>query len=131
LDDLDYADDVALLSFLQHQTQENVIKLNELAQQVGLQINTAKTNIFDFTESNVEIILTDTVLEKVDHFIYLDSKFFLIGDSTADINYRIALASSKLNKLKNIWSSKILCTRTKLRLFIACVLLVLIYGCVC
>jgi hypothetical protein len=53
LDDFDYADDVALSSSLQHQAQEKVIKLNELAKQVGLQINAAKTKILDFTESNV------------------------------------------------------------------------------
>jgi hypothetical protein len=62
---------------------------------------------------------------------YLCSKFSQIGDSTTDINYCIALASSTLNKLKNIWSSKILSTRKKLRLFNSCVLLVLIYGCQC
>jgi hypothetical protein len=102
LDDFDYADDIALLSSLQHQAQEKVIKLNVLANQEGLQTNTAKTKFLDFTENNVEIILIGTVLEKLDHFIYLGSKFSKIGDSTADINYRIALASSTLNKLKNI-----------------------------
>jgi hypothetical protein len=72
---LDRTDYVDLLSSLQHQAQEKVIKLNELAKQVGLQINTAKTQILDFTESNVEIILNGTVLEKLDHFTYLGSKF--------------------------------------------------------
>jgi hypothetical protein len=48
----------------QHQAQEKVIKLNELAKQFGLQINTAKTKIMYSTEINVEIILNGAVLEK-------------------------------------------------------------------
>ena len=51
------------------------------------------------------------------------------GDSTTEIMTRIAMASSAFNKLVNIWRSKVLGLKTKLRLFNSCVLPVLIYGC--
>jgi hypothetical protein len=46
----------------------------------------------------IYIYLNGTVLEKVDHSTYLSSKLSNIGDSTADINYRISLSASTLKK---------------------------------
>jgi DNA-binding Lrp family transcriptional regulator len=64
LNDLDDANDIALLNSLQHQAPKKVIKLNELAKHVGLQTKTTKTKTKEFTESSLEIILNGAVLEK-------------------------------------------------------------------
>lgn len=41
------------------------------------------------------IIYYGTVLEKVNNFIYLDSKMSHVSDVTIDIQYRIALAEPR------------------------------------
>ncbi|XP_022803941.1 uncharacterized protein LOC111341250 [Stylophora pistillata] len=44
LDDLDFADDIVLLSSTKEQIQEKTIRLDEEARQVGLEINKQKTS---------------------------------------------------------------------------------------
>ena len=45
LEDLDYADDIALLSHSFHDIQEKTDSLNRFARQVGLQVNPIKTEV--------------------------------------------------------------------------------------
>jgi hypothetical protein len=49
LEDLDFADDLALLSENHQDAQEKTIRLHYFASQIGLQINSSKTKIMDLT----------------------------------------------------------------------------------
>ena len=129
LEDLDFADDIVLLSASHEDLQEKTEKLKFYSEQLGLQINTSKTKIMDYTQKTSSIILNNNALEKVSHFSYLGSKITTDGDTNAEIMTRIALAANAFNRLSNIWRSKTLGNQTKIRLFNACVISVLTYGC--
>ncbi|BFY97740.1 hypothetical protein BsWGS_00780 [Bradybaena similaris] len=129
LEDLDFADDVALLSKSHPDAQEKMNRLQHFSEQIGLQINTAKTKILNLTNTTGVIKINNNALEEVQNFTYLGSRMTQDGDTTREIMTRIALASSAFNKLTNIWRSKPISNQTKLRLFNSCIIPVLTYGC--
>ena len=126
--DLDFADDVAILNSTTQATHKLTSNLCTLAEQVGLQINSAKTKIMDLTNSTDNIVINGQTLE-VEHFTYLGSKVSNNGDTMKEINSRIAIAASAFTKLTNIWQSQDLSICTKVKLFRSCVIPVLTYGC--
>ncbi|VDP20805.1 unnamed protein product [Schistosoma margrebowiei] len=113
LDDLDFADDLALLSQTQQQMQE---KTNSVA------------------ATSAAIACTDPItidgedLVDVKTFTYLGSIIDEQGGSDADVKARIGKARAAYLQLRNIWNSKQLSTNTKVRIFNTNVKTVLLYG---
>jgi len=68
-------------------------------------------------------------LENVDRFVYLGSTFCEDGDIRREVGVRIGKASAALNGLKNVWSNSDILRLTKLQLFNAIVMAVLMYCC--
>ena len=54
---------------------------------------------------------------EVDQFTYLGSIVDLKGGTDADIKVRIGKARSAYKRMKNVWNSSSLKTRTKVRIF--------------
>lgn len=61
-------------------------------------------------------------------FTYLSSIIDRQGGTDADVRARFGKARAAYLQLKNIWSSKVVLTRTKIRLFNSNVKSVLLYG---
>lgn len=125
--DLDFADDIALISEQIEQAQELLNRVESEAAGVGLIANAKKTKIMAFNHNTKPEIKTSdsSTLEIVEEFLYLGSN---VSSTKADIKRRIALAWSASNKLHKIWKSN-LSRSFKLRLFCATVESVLLYGC--
>ena len=70
----------------------------------------------------------DDPLEEVEHFTYLGSIVNQKGGADADIKVRIGKARSAFKKMRNVWNSSSLSTKTKIRLFNSTVKPVLLYG---
>ena len=129
LNDLDYADDIGLLSSNRTQMQRKTNKISEISGKVGLRINTQKTKILRINAAtNDPIMLNEEELENVTTFEYLGSKIDESGRTDADVTARINKARSAFACLNKIWSSTALSIRTKLRLFQSNVMSVLLYG---
>ncbi|VDP25431.1 unnamed protein product [Schistosoma curassoni] len=110
LDDLDFADDLALLSQTQQQMQK---KTNSVA--VGINIHIGKSKILrDNTACTNPIKIDGDDLEDVKTFTYLGSIIDEQGGSDADVKARIGKARASYLQLKNIWNSKQLSTNTKI-----------------
>ena len=62
LEDLDFADDLALISSTHLNTQEKTDRLQHFSNQIGLQINTTKTKVMDLTNQPNDIILNDKTI---------------------------------------------------------------------
>ena len=136
LEDLDYADDIGLLSNRHKNMQEKMDKLTRTALQIGLKLNTAKNKLMRInnkTENPITInnINNSEALEDVQDFAYLGSKITTDGDSAKDATASIRKASQTFAMLKPIWKSKQLRLETKLRLYNSNVLRVLLYGSEC
>ena len=124
--DLDFADDIALISETISQAQTLLSRVEAEAAGVGLMANPKKTKVIIFNQNGDNNIRTSdgSILEVVSEFTYLGS---LVSSSEADIRRRIGLAGNALNKLDKIWRSK-LSKLFKTKLFCSTVELVLLYG---
>lgn len=130
LDDLDFADDICLLSHTHAEMADKLDLLSDLAGKTGLKINIAKTKVLRINTENVcPFQIGGTVLEDVDSFNYLGSIIAKDGGSSMDIKNRIMKAKQAYGQLKNVWKSSYISIRTKLRLFATNVQSVLMYGC--
>ena len=127
LTDLDFADDISLLSDEIEQAQELLLSVERECKKVGLGINAKKTkglpiNIEDHPPLHT---IDGTELEWVDDFKYLGS---WVKQSERDIAVRKALAWQALNGMTRIWKSG-LRQDLKVRFFRGTVESILLYGC--
>ena len=100
----------------------------------SLAINLKKTKVMHTTpigQAYVEpnITMEGNRLGVVDSFVYLGSRLSRNGSLDAEMSGRIAKASTAFGKLeKRVWSDHGITTNTKLSVYEACVLTVLLYG---
>ncbi|VDP78043.1 unnamed protein product [Schistosoma curassoni] len=114
LDDLDFTDDLALLSQTQQQMQEKTISVAAVSAAVGLNIHKGKSKILRYNTACTNLIKIDgDDLEDVKTFTYLSSIIDEQNGSDADVKPRIGKARAAYLQLKNISNSKQLSTNTK------------------
>ncbi|VDP54086.1 unnamed protein product [Schistosoma curassoni] len=129
LDDLDFADDLALLSRTHEQMQMKTASVAAVSALVGLSIHKGKTKVLKFkAENSNPITLDGETLEDVESFTYVGSIIDEQGGSDADVKVRIGKIRGVFLQLKNIWSSKRLSANVKTRIFHTNVKEVLPYG---
>ncbi|VDP49199.1 unnamed protein product [Schistosoma margrebowiei] len=102
LDDLDFADDLALLSQTQQQMQETIS-----VAAVGLNIHKGKSKVLRYNTACTNPITIDGEdLEDVKTFTYLGIIIDEHGGSDADVKARIGKARAAYLQLRNVWNSK-------------------------
>ena len=132
LEDLDFADDLALLSRLLKDLQTKTTRLETFAKQVGLRINIGKTKTMHMPgPPNTPIRVENQEIEAVDDFTYLGSVISPDNGAEKDIKSRLAKAKGAFAMLRPIWRSKQYNRKTKLKIFKSNVLSVLLYGAEC
>ncbi|XP_062588558.1 uncharacterized protein LOC134250223 [Saccostrea cucullata] len=90
LEDLDYADDLALLSHLETQMQRKTSNLQTNASKIGLNINIKKTEVMSLnTKSPPKIQLNGGDIKNTDYFTYLGSVVTSDGGADKDIISRL------------------------------------------
>ena len=125
--DLEFADDLALLSNTIQDAQSLLHDLEVVAEQVGLFMNTSKTEFMtvniDHEEASIQANNGDS-LEHVHDFKYPGS---YIADSRKDLNTRKGMAWTACIKPQKVWTSGI-SEHQEVKFFKACVKPVLLYG---
>ena len=130
LRDLDYADDICLLARDIEEMQVMVDTIVTEGSKIGLTINTAKTEVMKIrTQDTRYVTIGGSNLKEVDGFTYLGSRICKDGDIRSEVNIRIGKASYAYDCLKNVWKEDRVSLQTKLKLFNAIVISVLLYGC--
>uniref|UniRef100_H3B4N3 Reverse transcriptase domain-containing protein n=1 Tax=Latimeria chalumnae TaxID=7897 RepID=H3B4N3_LATCH len=129
LEDIDFADDICLLSQKRELMQEKTDTLSESAQQIGLKVNIKKTKVMKLNvEREGPITCSGEDLEELQQFNYLGSILAADGDIEIEIQRRIGLVTNAFNTLLNIWKSKKIKTKTKLKLYKSNIRLVLLHA---
>nr|KAG5708273.1 hypothetical protein BaRGS_021207 [Batillaria attramentaria] len=129
LEDLDFADDIALLSHKQQDAQEKLNRVAEEAEKTGLKINISKTEVMRINHKQHDPIqLHQEDIKEVDKFIYLGSVVSKDGGTDEDIKSRTNKARHAFRTLRPIWRSTALSLRNKIRIFNSNVKSVLLYG---
>ena len=94
LEDLDFADDIALLSSSHSQMQKKTNKMTSLAKRVGLNIN-EKTKILRLNKKKTDQVqIEGKGIEDVDEFTYLGATVSKEGGGGKDM-------SNRINKARN------------------------------
>nr|KAG5694297.1 hypothetical protein BaRGS_032015 [Batillaria attramentaria] len=129
LEDLDFADDIALLSHKQQDAQEKLNRVAEEAEKTGLKINISKTEVMRVNHKQHDPIqLHQEDIKEVDKFIYLGSVVSKDGGTDEDIKSRTNKARHAFRTLRPIWRSTALSLRNEIRIFNSNVKSVLLYG---
>ncbi|KAI8514967.1 hypothetical protein Bbelb_075580 [Branchiostoma belcheri] len=131
LDDLDFADDLALLSYSIGQMRGKMQKLEDNSGRVGLIVNATKTKEMRVkTTGNAKPVSCRGVeLEIVKDFTYLGSVISSSGGAEMDIEARIGKAKAAFAQLRPVWKARNISLKTKLRIFESNVKSILLYGC--
>ena len=129
LDDLDFADDIVLISSTQQQMQEKTFLLAETSIKLGLRPNESKTKVMEINAKRKQSIkIKDTNLEEVEEFTYLGSIVNIECGTDVDVKNRINKARVIVNILGKVWSAKNISRGTKMKIFNSNVKSVLLYG---
>ena len=129
LDDLDFADDLALLSHTQQQMQEKTSNVAATSARIGLNIHKGKSKVLKVNAtSTAPIMLEEEALEEVESFVYLGSIVDKQGGTDADVKTRVGKARTAFQQLRNVWVSRHLRNNLKIRIFNTMVKPVLLYG---
>ena len=129
IEDLDFADDLALVSESHRHMQQKTERLQVNSGLLGLRINTGKTKVMKANSRSCDpIIVNGEAIEEVQDFTYLGSNISRDGGAERDVELRIGKARQASRILRPIWLSSQLSTNTKIRIFNTNVNSVLLYG---
>ena len=130
LDNLDFADDLALLSHNHSQMQDKTTLLETTSAGIGLKINRKKTELMKMnTTANAPVTVVGEPIREVESFVYLGSVVDQQGGTDQDVTGRIGKARAAFVMLKNIWAFGGIRMKTKLGIFNSNVKSVLLYRC--
>ena len=102
LEDLVFADDIALISTTQNQMQKQTDKLAEASQRIGLNISKTKTQVMRLNCKNTEPIKFqngDTIKETKD-FTYIGAVVSIEEGCDKDMDSRLSKAKTAFRKLR-------------------------------
>eukprot|EP01071_Lankesteria_metandrocarpae_P010693 Lankesteria_metandrocarpae@DN5366_c0_g1_i10.p1 len=130
---LQYADDIALVCTSQEGVRNCVSFLATKSALYGLKINASKTVLMATSYDNTisfdqQIEVNGQQLETVDHFCYLGATVGSDKGSKAEIAERINKASRAFFVYRNFWKRSAIDVKTRIDIFNAVVMSVLLYG---
>ena len=130
-----FADDCALNASTEQNMQQEMDCFSRACDNFGLTISTKKTEVMyqpapgkPYQEPHITV--KGQKLQAVDSFTYLGSTLSRAVNVDAEVNNRIAKASSAFGRLReNVWERRGLSLTTKLQVYRAVVLTTLLYAC--
>ena len=129
LEDLEFADDLALLSHCLQDVQDKVNALSKTPQRVGLRISQDKTKLLRTNnQQEAPVTIEGAAVEDVSEFVYLGSKMSKTEGTDEDIKARIKKAQQAFAILRPVWKSTAISVKRKLWVFHSSVKAVLLYG---
>ena len=129
VNNLSYADDTTLMAESEEELKkEELMKVNEESEKVGLKLNIQKTKIMATSPISSWQINRET-METVRAFILLGSKITADGDFSHEIKRHLLLGRKAMTNLDSILKSRDITLPTKVLLVKAMVFPVVMYGC--
>lgn len=127
LNDLDFADDIALLESTIPRAQAQLTRTAAAAEDLGLIISVSKTEYMTTNcNPHSSLQIYGDSINHVSDFKYLGSK---MASGVSDLRRRKALAWCAFWKLEHLWRSPEICITTKVKLFNTTCVTILLYGC--
>ena len=129
LEDLEFADDICLLSHRKSHLQQKVTDVQIQARKVGLKINGSKTKAMAINiRGATNITVDEENIEMVEEFTYLGATVARENGVQRDVVKRIGKARSVFVRLNKTWRTRNIREDTKIKIFKSMVKPVLLYG---
>ena len=130
LEDLDFADDIVLVSSKYEHIENKTIRLVHNAGRLGLKLNVQKCKVMRMnTQREDKVMIGREEVEDVEEFVYLGTTVTKEGGGIEDIKKRLSKARGAFFNLKKIWNTRSIGRNKKIKLFKTLVRPVLLYGC--
>jgi len=128
LEDLDYANDIVLISSTWTQAQTKLERLGNNSKGTGLKININKMKVFRLNSRRQDPIkINGTNVEGTDSFVYLGATVNNLGGAEQDIRSRLGKARSVFHQLSKVWKTGEFRRETKMRIFKSNIIVVVLY----
>ena len=137
--DLDYADDIAAMDDSAEGLQETTDNVAKYCSIGGLKMNAKKTETMVIgkdtsqlplpKERTLDITVDGNSVKQVTQFTYLGATITSDGKIDKEISVRIGKATGAFNQLNNVWKNQNISINNKVRIYVAAVLTILIFGC--
>jgi hypothetical protein len=106
LEDMEYVDDICLISHKFKHMQRKLDDLWEESKKVGLAISSSKTEEMHVNTSvNQDLRLNSRDIQRSSDFCFLGSVVYEDGEARTVINVRIQKARGSFSKLRKVWLS--------------------------
>ena len=106
MDDLDFTEDICLLSHTHKQIQKKSSKLAEEAEKTGLKIDIQKTKLLKVNSvQQAKVQQKGKDIEEDNKFTYLGSVVTDKGGTDEDVKNRIGKARHVFSILKTVWNT--------------------------
>ena len=128
INNLRYADDTTVMAENEEELKSLLMKVKEESKKVGLELNIQKTKIMA-SGSITSWQIDGETMETVTDFIFGGSKITADGNCSREIKRRLLLGRKAMTNLDSILKSRDITLSTKVRLVIATVFLIDMYGC--
>jgi Reverse transcriptase (RNA-dependent DNA polymerase) len=130
INNLRFADDIAVLAESQEDLRVMVTKIVEESGRMGMKINTGKTEVQHIgrEKAKVSIHIENQELKQVEEFVYLGGNMSEDASTDQDLRRRIGLACGAMQSLSCIWKSNDISNNTKTRVYETLVLSILLYN---
>lgn len=131
---LAYADDIVIVGRTITALREAASSLIEAARVIGLNVNERKTKYMEITKKKTNtrtFEIEEYTFERVNSFKYLGSLLTQDNSSTAEIKARISMANRSYFGLKQLFGSRFLRHKYKLKLYKTLLRPIVMYGTEC
>lgn len=132
INNIRYADDTIVIADSEQDLQTLMDRLNVKSKEMGLNINTAKTNSMVFSRSldlHPSIRINDTDIRNVTDYKYLGRNINDKMDHLKEIKQRIEIARSNFMKMRNVLCNLKLSLEVRLRVMRCYIWSTVLYGC--
>jgi len=126
--DLDYADDVLLLTDSIQQAQVAINRVQEAGRKVGLELNAKKTVWLAKNVKPAKLYVNGTEIEKSESIVYLGSQVDADGGMSEEVDRRVNAANRVFWSFRRLWKNNHVSLQTKARVYAASVRSALMYG---
>jgi endonuclease/exonuclease/phosphatase family metal-dependent hydrolase len=130
-----YADDMVLLSQDAKELESMLQTMDKVCLGMGMRINASKTEIMAFVkqqqqeQQGTEVVIGEGVVKQVPKFKYLGSMLEQAGGWELELSTRKGKALARFEQFAKLWGTKHLSVSTKVRVYRAYVLPILLFGC--
>jgi len=124
-----YVDDAAALSTHLEDQAHAAATYQSIAKQAGQEMSIKKTKTLNLKTDKANIEVEGGTIKGVDQITYLGSEFEASGQCNIEVNKRLSKARCACSMLwKKVWGVRQLSLATKMAVYKACILPVLLYG---